>query len=622
MHRHYSIRCFEHTVSVLSNAVTLFTILLRTSTTTRYESLVVGVVTDNFQEEDFASQLFNRELLHTFPPEDVVDLMIRVEKDLHEASDKSGSKDVLSDRLGFRITLLSILIRCLDAVELDDPLIVDYLRFISKIEASEPSAAGVIEKAFSIKIQRRLASSVPPRPMVVIDRKESFAFLRQLGTDIESAFGMFSIWYSCDLYTAFWLFNAKTPAPSVYVRALLQSFMSIKDLVFGKVVPDRLMTEDLKMLTMPASVLLDPAHYAVENPVDNRFRVFKEINQFIYKVSPLMVNHCRSLCQNRCRLRRLLGHSIVELDTVQADAEDLDGLMQTLIHETAIPYPADDEPTYAFPVSSWVYHYKLTQLQLIVQMGFEQTVYAHHEYAGMYWYLSNLASLHLSHLERISYFVSSETHQRATGLDRSTQTQELQDAMSHLYRTFSRAKAIDTLASALHRLYVFLQRHGHYSKVNPAYSSDELRFDLRMRPFQSLSIPEPLTSIEMEELSSMDGVPDKVVLEQASTLALTSRKAWEEILKKPWNVRPLGTSSNNQNGNISLIDNEYQKDIRNCMRAAIGTSIAVTTISKAMNEAGNKKRVSDVLKQLKITIPSPEDPDRFHACWAVPKVTR
>lgn len=574
------------------------------------------------QEEDFATQLFNRELLHTFSPEDILDLMGRAEEDLRAASGTSEVKVALLDRLGFRINLLNILVCCLDAIEPEQNKIDDYLQLVSRMESMDSGHARVVDQAFSTKIQRRLASSVPPRPMIVVDRKESFDFLRQLGADIGAAFQMFVIGHGCDLHAAYWLFNAKKPEPSVYVRALLQSFLSINQRVLGTISPEDLMTEDLKMLTLPASILLDPRHVHVENPVDPRFRIHTQMNQFIHKVAPLMVNHCRSLCQNRCRMRRMICHAVMELDAVQADAEDMDGFLQTLINESPISYPPGDAPTYAFSLSSWVYHYKLMQLQLVVQMGFEQSVYAHHEYAGMYWYLSNLASLYLSHLERISCFVSSNTHQRALGLNGEEQSQQLQNAMSLLYRHFSKTKAIDTLASALHRLYVVLQRHGHYCKGSPSYSSDQLRFELRMRPFQSLSIPEPLTYAEMEELSIMDGIPDNVVLEQASTLALTSRKAWQEILRQSWNFKPLQNASDRSLKHASIVAREYENDVRKCMKAAIGTSIAITTLSKAMGEKTNQKKSSSPLKDLKVTIPGPDEADRFHPWWAVPKITR
>lgn len=496
---------------------------------------------------------------------------------------------------------------------------------LAQLDAVDESSAHAnpAPEAFSIKIQRRLASSVPPRPMIAVERSESVSFLRQMLTHIGSAFEMFSTSYNCDLFTAYWIFMSQHPEPAVYVRALLQSFLTINEQVLGSIWTKDFLIEDLKALVLPASVLLDPANQAIENPVDIRFRLASQIAQFIHKAAPPFTNQYRSFCQNRCRLRRLLCHAAIELDNIQADAEEIDGFLQTLANERPIPYPAGEAPTYAYPLSSWIYHYKLIQLQLVVHMGFELSVYATHEFAGMYWYLSHLTSIHLSHMERISYFISSQPPSQS-GQSRDAQTKEMQDALALLYRHFSRLKATDTLASALHRLYVVLQRNGHFAKTYPTYSTDELRFDLRMRSFQSLSIPEPLTFDEMESLTDLRTLSDRQLLDQTARLALTSRKAWEEILKHDWNFKPLSTGVSGGTQHESVIEREWKRDVRNSMKACIGTSIAVTALTKALDANDNIKMKDEDsgVKGLTVTIPGPDDASRFHQWWAVPSISR
>ena len=540
-------------------------------------------------------------------------------EDCEEFSAKTGRKHALIDRLSLRIALLKIFMACLDGFEPSEmKLCLDRLGIIAKSDES-PEA---LPEAFSIKIQRRLASSVPPRPMVVVGRAESIAFLQQMLANIESAFEVLNVPHSSDLFDAFRILMSQKPEPSVYVRALLQSFLDIDAQVLGKVPTKDFMLEDLRSMVLPASILLDPANHAVENPVDTRFRVASQITQFIHKVAPPFLNQYRSFCQNRCRLRRILIHAAIELDNIQADAEEIDGYLQTLINERPLPYPAGEAPTYAYPLSSWIYHYKLIQLQLVVQMGFELSVYATHEFAGMYWYLSHLTSTHLSHLERISYFISSQPASQS-GKSKDAQLKEIQDALGLLYRRFSLLKATDTLASALHRLYVVLQRNGYCDKVAPAYSTDELRFDLRMRPFQSLSIPEPLTFEEMEDMTSLPTLSDRQLLDQAARLALTSRKAWEEILKHSWHFKPLDVPVNSQNPHPdAVIEREWKQDTRNSMKACIGTSIAVTALTKAFDESGRTAQETANLNGLKVSIPGPEDKTRLHRWWAVPSISR
>ncbi len=516
--------------------------------------------------------------------------------------------------------MLNILIACANGIPPDDENVNKCKKLLGSLDPPIDESTRMIEDAFSPKIQRRLASSVPPRPMVVADHRESIKFLQQLFHDISSAFEMLSIHHSFDLFNAYNTFMAQKPEPSMYVRALLQSFLNLRDHVLGQETTKDFVIGDLKSLVLPADPLLDSANELVENPVDPRFRIANQMNQFIVKASPAFLNQFHSFCQNRCRLRRFLCHAVIEMDNLQADAEEVDGHLQVLVGEPASPYSPGEPPTYAYPLSSWVYHYKLIQLGLIVQMGFELSIYALHEFSEMYWYLGHLASIHLSHLERISYFVSQHASDSAR-TSREERLHETQKALSLLYRHFARLKATDTLASALHRLYAVLQRHGHCVKSSPLYSSDELRFDLRMRPFQHLTIPEPLTVKEMKGLSSLDGLRDREALDQASRLALTAKKAWEDILKQGWSFeqseRGLSTSANPASKGESVIETEWTKDVKNSMKACISTSIAISSLTKLLDNNG---RDAERLKSIRVTVPGPEDRERFHRCWAVPKV--
>jgi hypothetical protein len=56
------------------------------------------------------------------------------------------------------------------------------ISLVSQIEESMHLGTPV-EDAFSLKLQRKLASTVPPRPMVNIDRKDAIAHLRRFCQD-------------------------------------------------------------------------------------------------------------------------------------------------------------------------------------------------------------------------------------------------------------------------------------------------------------------------------------------------------------------------------------------------------------------------------------------------------
>jgi N-alpha-acetyltransferase 35, NatC auxiliary subunit len=368
---------------------------------------------------------------------------------------------------------------------------------------------------------------------------------------------------------------------------------------------------------LPASILLDVSTHRVENPSDARFQIASQMAQFVAKIAPSYQNQFRSFALNRPRVRRNLCHAAVEWDNIQADAEEIDGYLQTLTNERPLPFGAGEELSHSFSLSSWIYHYKLLQLRLIVQMGFELSIYAPAEYADMYFYLGHLSGLHLSHLERISFFIS-----QAQPLP----TWTMQDHKKHsnrslrlLYREFAWLKATDTLASALHRVFIVLKRHGHFPNTSAAYASEELRHELRMRPFQSLSVPEPMSNAELRHLSDLSSLSDKEILEHAARLSLTSRRTWEEIVKEKWHFEPL---DHGEGETDSVLDVQWMKGVKNSMKACIGTSIAITTLTKALAEHTSGRSKDDILTGLKVTVPGPDDADRFHRWWAVPKISR
>lgn len=548
------------------------------------------------------------------------------EKDLQEEA-----REALLVRLRSRCVFFELLNLNASAKRPSQTQLQESTKFIQEIEKSAHLGRPLPE-AFTLKIQRRLASSVPPRPMVVVERAEAFSFFQRLFTDSSTAFQVFDAPTSEDLLVAYWNFMSQKPQPAVYVRSLLQSFLDLNNKVLGSQPVKDFIFQDLRLLVLPASPLLDAANDAVEAPSDPRFQIASQLNQFVSRYGQSFTNIFRTYCLNRPRVRRTLCHAAIEWDQIQADAEDIDTVLQGLIHEQAILYPWSEAPTFSYPLSSWVYHYKLVQLRLIVQMGFELSVYAPYEYARMYWYLSHLCGTHLSHLERISYFVSSgEQQQKPKNKSKGQKDQAVQETMQQLYRHFSWLKATETLAKALHRLFIFLQRHGHFAPPSPTYASDELRFELRMRPFMHLSIPEPLTYEEVDQSTTLADLSDGDILDQAAKLSLAAKKAWEEVLREKWYSRsPAIGSGGGGVEPVSVVEREWTNNVRNTMKACIGASIAASSLNRIMQEHSLKKGEKEndhgdgshdvVVATTNVVVPAVDDRERWHRFWAVPKL--
>ncbi|KAJ9604516.1 N-alpha-acetyltransferase, non-catalitic subunit [Cladophialophora chaetospira] len=584
--------------------------------------LVLSLVTSQhyYEEEDFATQIFNRPLLHEFAAEEIMDLLQAARSWLDSSDIPPHLARALDARLDARSALLVLFHDCSYGERPSPQALGEHTTLLKVMEESAFLGRPTSSVSFTLKIQRRLASSVPPRPMIVIQKEKTFPFLRQLVTDAITSFEILDIASSNDLHTAYQNFMAQAPQPAVYVRALLQSFLNIDGKVIDRFSLKDFITQDVRSLVLPSGRLFEHSHMN-DLPEDQQIELGSRVDLFLDRCGQSFLNLFRTLCLNRCRVRRTMCHAALEWDQIQAEAEELDILAQSILSEPALPYPAGEEPTFAYSFSSWVYHYKLVQLGTVLQMGFELSIYAPHEFAGVYWYLSFLASTHLNHLERISFFVASAQRSNNSRHD------EVQSMLKNLYRHFTWLKSVEAMAKALHRVFTLLQRHGQFQKPIVAYASETLRYELRMRPFLHLSVPEPINVDVARQSSSLSELSDREVLEQALKLIQTARKAWEEVLKAGWNFSTVQLADTKTNAGSartskslgSVVDREWTQDVRNSIRACIGTSIVITGLMKVVPKGAHQP--ATVIANMAVDIPAVGDRDRWHLNWPVPKIT-
>jgi hypothetical protein len=165
--------------------------------------------------------------------------------------------------------------------------------------------------------------------------------------------------------------------------------------------------------------------------------------------------------------------------------------------------------------------------------------------------------------------------------------------------------AIDAFAIALHALYVLLSRH----KLLPtaagpqAYSNDQFRYELRMKPFLQITLPELVPYEEYSREATLQGDSDEIVMERATKAIGEARKAWETTLA---------------NGPFDDLNGEKPDApaiAEDTMRACIGASIAIETVKKAIASGARPLN-------LHVDIPEAGVKPRWHDWWAVPQVSQ
>ncbi|KAJ5676164.1 hypothetical protein N7462_009061 [Penicillium macrosclerotiorum] len=576
-----------------------------------------------YEEEDFVTQLYNRNLLSIFDSSNFYRLLDQAVDwvDAEEGIDQRV-REAIRCRLLLRREFLSSLDQDLEVLDTrSSDNFVSCLSYLEALTASV-SLGKAVPEAFSLKIQRKLASTVPPRPIVHIGHDDALAHLKRLCQDAMDMQQMLDYRGPSDFKTAVWTLMSRKPQPSVYIRTLLQALIVHEMKILGAVSVKQFLYDDLAELVLPASMLLEANTDDVELPSDPRFQIAQRMEGFVKRFSQPFVDTVRSACINRCRIRRTVCHTVVDWDHLQMEAEDLDLQLQTLSAEPAVQLQGG-EATFSYPLSSWAYHQKLNQLRLILQTGFELSIYAPEELPGMYWYLSHICSTHLGHLDRIRTFTVAarkrdlvSTESRKDNPTRKASA--FHHSFVHLERLTTQLIAVDAFAIALHALYVLLARH----KVLPsasgsdAYSADRLRYELRMKPFVPISLPELVPYEEYQREATLDGDSDAIILERASKAITEARKAWEVTLANGAFIEdPVSPAK----GPPTAIEEDWRRDIKDAMRACIGASIAIETVKKSL--VGDFPPSESNPLALQVIIPEPGSKAQWHDWWIVPQVS-
>ncbi|KAI1001414.1 hypothetical protein K3495_g6783 [Podosphaera aphanis] len=558
-----------------------------------------------YEEEDFVTHTYNRNLLENIELSLILQFLEETIKLVTASEIGPNQKMALVDRLCFRASFLT-------AVEKADSRIsaggsTTWGEVLSKLPKIITSATYGISAptAFSEKLQRNLSSTIPPRPIVQISQDNAIDHLKKLCLDASMAVNVFKYVDSHSLLKFVLLFQTRKPQTSVYVRSLLQHYLFSDMIILGSMSIRQVIDDDLAITVLPAHVLLDRSNDEIEIPFDPRHKMAAQMEYFRSRAAGCYLDLLRTICQNRCRMRRTLCHTVVDWQALQHDAEGLDRDMRDLTKEKPIVEPDfSSEPIWEFPLSSWVYYYKICQMEWIVQIGFELEIYQPNELAGMYWYLQYLAKIRSRHLERIRRFVtrSFDATQKASTITLMKQS-EFFRSLSFIHFASVESAAIFSFADALSTLFTVLDRYSLIESPPRPYSDDHLRYEVRMKPFMSVDIPE---FIPFDKFSRLVKKPSESALDllNFSINAATNAKKSFEILSKLSPKESFCCGSHES----------WLIEVKNCLKACIATNISILAIIKAVKDSGSATSV-------KLKVELPKAGAGYHNYWIVPSVT-
>ncbi|PTB43457.1 uncharacterized protein TrAFT101_002016 [Trichoderma asperellum] len=564
-----------------------------------------------YEEEDFVTTTYNRTLLASLPTSAIRDVLIEAIAALR--SQRGSMPDNLVEALLARLELRRIF---LDAVEcpknMKEPNLAkkpwrEGLELLPDLSKTHSLAVRVNE-AFSATLQRRLASTMPPRPIVQLEFDVAFGHLKGLFADGLELIDVLNYTDSQSLLTFVTCFQAKKPQPIVYVRTLLQTFLFDAMEVLGSMSIRQLLDDDFSILTMPAHQYLDRANDEIEVVHDPRYAMAQQMELFRTRAAQPFLDILRTACQNRCRVRRTLCHLLRDWESLQMDAEEIDQILQVKIEERPTMYRSamsgSGVESYSLPLSSWTYLYKLRQMEQIIQLGFELEIYQTDELAGMYWYLNYISKSRLHHTERIKSFLMKrveETHGRP-GYSNPTIDAQLQRSLMYARLSLLDAAVTWELSDSLSCLYTVLNRLKLVKAPPRPYSTDELRYEIRMRPFAPIGLPVLPT---FEEFTAGTLQPDTEIDElfEYAERAVEGAKRGFEALSKMTAEESFSVGSHAR----------WSSSVKNGLKSCIATKLAISAVQKVI-------QTSPSLDNLKIKVDVPTPQKAYHEWWIVPKV--
>ncbi|KAG7285570.1 hypothetical protein NEMBOFW57_010199 [Staphylotrichum longicolle] len=494
----------------------------------------------SYEEEDFVTNTYNRTLLENIDRYEIRDEIMEARKAIHDL--RHTLSDEMADALGFRLELRTAFLRAIELTELrSDPeslsLPWSQMQGVWEVINKTRHLGKPVPEAFSTKIQRRLASTMPPRPIVQLSPEETHEHFKKLIADGINVLNVLNYSDSQSLLNFVLTFQAQKPQPLVFIRALLQNFLFNDMVILGRLSIRQVLDDDLSIVVLPSSLLLDPANDDVEAPHHPRYGIAHQMELFRQRAAQSYLDIFRAFCQNRCRVRRTLFHSLQDWETVQIDAEEIDQLLQLQTEEQPLVYPPNSAaaPSHSLPLSSWAYHYKLRLMEWTVQLGFELDIYQPDELAGMYWYLSHLAHTRAQHLARIQFFSSSSSSSSkppsTTPPTPPSLTPQQTRSQSYLHLAHLEATTTSHLAAALSALYTALLRLKLIAPPPRPYSTDPLRYQVRMKPFAAIGLPVLPSFDHFTTAVARPDVPTTALLDGAARSAALARQGLEALGK-------------------------------------------------------------------------------------------
>jgi hypothetical protein len=459
---------------------------------------------------------------------------------------------------------------------------------------------------------------VPPRPIVEIDFKDALSKIQQLCVDCSEATRFTTLPPDPLEYQSFlWAFGSRTPTPLPYSRSYLSTILFHPDILNTST---SLPLTDLKSLVFPVSPILDPMNWTLSPPRNRllpkppRLQLALLIDEFVERAGQPYLEFWIALGQNSCRLRRMLTHVIVAWDLLQIDAALVDEDLMTTCQHLRIK-----DEVLENPLTTWVYTKKLWMIEKVVLLGFEQDIYLPDEYAAMYYFLHTIASTRKALLEQCIEHLGDRSKQLLL-VNRFGDAQETDDMGPYIDSELQQAKGISALAKALYGFYTVLLYLHLLPCPNRPFSTEELRYELRMKPFIALQPVEVPTFADFKKALQPYGAYGSPIPSLYTDLRKQDSALWTDIetpLKSAKEAFTRVKKYGAEKGRASGVELAWGKEVNGLLASCVALGVAVAGVKTAVTDVGDRQKV-----EVEVEVPGVGKGKRYAEGWVVGVVSK
>ncbi|KAG5281212.1 hypothetical protein AALO_G00068670 [Alosa alosa] len=348
-----------------------------------------------------------------------------------------------------------------------------------------------IMMGFEPLVNQRLLPPTFPRYAKIMKREEMVEYFSKLIQRIITVCNIINTTNLHGILDFFCEFSEQSPC--VLSRSLLQTtFLIDNKKVFGTHLMQDLIKDALRSFVSPPVLSSKCSLY--NNPQAKDY-----IDSFLTHCSRPFCSLIQIHGHNRARQRDKLGHILEEFATLQDEAEKVDAALHSLLLKL--------EPgrQHLACVGTWVLYHSLRIMILYLLSGFELELYSTHEYYYIYWYLSEfLYAWLMSTLSRAdSSQMAEERILEEQQKGRSSKKSKKKKKARPLGKEITMSQAYQNMCAGMYKTMIALDMDGKVRKPQFELDSEQVRYEHRFAPFNSVVTPPPVHYIQFKEMSDL-----------------------------------------------------------------------------------------------------------------------